>query len=258
MPIVTMAEITAWVGQFLWPLFRIAALLMFMPLLGAASVPPRVRLSLAVALAFLMAPLIPAVPAVEPLSASALMITLHELLLGFTGALLLHIFMAIFTGAGQVVSTQMGLAMAQMVDPVNGISIPVISQFYQLASFLLFLSINGHLVVIDLLLASFELLPVGGVSGMDAVLTELGRLGSWVFSGALLVALPAVTAMLVVNLTFGVINRAAPQLNLFSLGFPMALLCGLLGLMLSFIGASGLFIELTDQVLGLLKQFWRP
>ncbi|WP_263080856.1 flagellar biosynthetic protein FliR [Endozoicomonas sp. Mp262] len=254
---VTTAEITAWIGQFLWPFFRISSLFMFMPLIGAAAVSPRVRLVLALAIAFLMAPLVPDVPAVEPFSAQALMITLHELAVGFSGALLLHIFMAIFTSAGQVVSTQMGLAMAEMVDPVNGISIPIIGQFYQLASFLLFLAINGHLVVIDLLLASFDFMPVGGVTKLDDMLVELGKLGSWVFSGALLVSLPAVTAMLVVNLTFGVMNRAAPQLNLFSLGFPMAMLCGLLGLMLSFIGASSLFIELTDEVLQLLNMFWR-
>lgn len=256
MPELSTAQLTAWVGQFLWPLFRITALLMFMPLIGAASVPARVRLALALALTMLIAPMITSVPAVEPLSSEALAITAHELAIGITGALLLNIYMAIFTSAGQMMSMQMGLGMAVMVDPVNGVSTPILGQFYQLMSYLMFLGLNGHLVVLELLIESFEFLPISGSLQLKDILTELIKLGSWMFASALLISIPAITAMLIVNLTFGVMNRAAPQLNIFSLGFPMSMVCGLLVLMLSVSNVSGVFLSLTEQILALLKTIW--
>lgn len=253
---VTTAELTAWLGQYLWPLFRISALLMFMPLIGAASVPMRIRLVLSLALAYLVAPIIPAIPVVEALSPEGLSITLHELAIGITGALLLHIFMAIFTSAGQMLSMQMGLGMAVMMDPVNGVSIPILGQFYQLMSFLMFLGLNGHLVVIELLIGSFEFLPISGSLNFLDTLNELTRLVAWMFSSALLIALPAITAMLIVNFTFGVMNRTAPQLNLFSLGFPMAMVCGLISLLFSVSSTSTLFVDLTEQCMSLLRTIW--
>ncbi|KEQ16336.1 flagellar biosynthetic protein FliR [Endozoicomonas numazuensis] len=250
------AELSAWVGQFLWPFIRISTLFMFMPLIGATSVPARVRLVMGLSIAFLIMNIIPAVPVVEPLSIEALGIMIHELAIGLTGALLLQIFMATFTTAGQMMSMQMGLGMAVMVDPVNGVSIPILAQFFQLLSFLMFLSLNGHLIVIELLINSFYLLPVSADIHFSDSLDQLIKLGAWMFSSALLISLPAITAMMVVNFTFGVMNRAAPQLNVFSLGFPMSMLCGLLALLLSVANISGIYLQLTEESMALLRAMW--
>ncbi|MTI13253.1 flagellar biosynthetic protein FliR [Sansalvadorimonas verongulae] len=246
------AQLTGWVGQLLWPLFRVAGLLMTMPIIGSAMVPAQIRLLLALAVTFLIAPLLPPMPAVEPFSPESLRITLQQIFIGGMGGLLLHVFLAIFAMAGQMVSLQMGLGMAMMFDPVNGVSIPIIAQIYQVMATLMFLALDGHLVVINVLATSFTALPIGPVTSTTIDLHTLTLQVSWALGAAILIALPAITTMLLVNIAFGVMNRAAPQLNVFSLGFPMSMMAGLVVLAVSVSGLPGLFTELTNEALSKL------
>ena len=250
----TTAQLTAWIGQLLWPLFRVAGLLMTMPIIGSAMVPAQIRLLLALVITFLVAPLLPPMPVVEPLSADSLRITLQQILIGGMGGLLLHIYLAIFAMAGQMVSLQMGLGMAMMYDPVNGVSIPIIAQIYQVMATLMFLAVDGHLVVINVLVNSFTAIPIAPVTGATIDFHTLTLQVSWALGAAILIALPAITTMLLVNIAFGVMNRAAPQLNVFSLGFPMSMMAGLVVLAVSVSGLPGLFTELTNQALSKLSE----
>src|SRR5690606_33862196 len=117
---------------------------------------------------------------------------------------------------------------AAMNDPSSGVSVTVLSQFYLLLSTLLFLAIDGHIIVIQMLVDSFATFPVGG-SGLstDNFLAIVG-LGSWMFNAGLVISLPLFTALLVVNMSFGVMSRSAPQMNVFTVGFPITLILGLL------------------------------
>ncbi|CAM3445057.1 flagellar biosynthetic protein FliR [Parendozoicomonas haliclonae] len=247
------AQLTGWMGQLLWPLFRVAGLLLTMPIIGSAMVPAQIRLVLALVITLIIVPLLPAMPAVEPLSTESLRITLQQILIGGMGGLLLHIYFAIFAMAGQMVSLQMGLGMAMMYDPVNGVSIPIIAQIYQVMATLMFLAIDGHLVVINILVSSFTAIPVGMVTADTLDLNTLTLQVGWALGAALLIALPAITTMLLVNIAFGVMNRAAPQLNVFSLGFPMSMMAGLIVLAVSISGMPGLFTSITEQALALLS-----
>ena len=144
------AQIGAWVGQFLLPLFRIAALLMSMPLIGTQLVPMRVRLYLAVAIAVVVVPGLPPVPVVEALSAQALVLIAEQILIGVMLGFVLQLFFHVFIVSGQMLAMQMGLGFASMVDPANGVSVPVIGQFFNMLVILLFLAMNGHLVVLEI------------------------------------------------------------------------------------------------------------
>lgn len=220
------AQIGAWVASYLFPLFRIAALLMSMPIIGTRVVPVRVRLYLSLAICLVLVPTLPAAPQVDALSLQTLILIAQEILIGVMLGFTLQLFFHAFVIAGQIVSMQMGLGFASMVDPTNGISVPVIGQFFTMLVTLLFLAMNGHLVVFEVLAESFVTLPVGGgflTNQYWEISTKLG----WVFGAALILVLPAITALLVVNLAFGVMTRAAPQLNIFSIGFPLTLLLGL-------------------------------
>ena len=128
--------------------------------------------------------------------------------------------------AGQIISIQMGMGFASMVDPTNGVSAAVIGQFLTMLVTLLFLAMNGHLVVFEVLTESFTTLPVGSGLVVNHFWELVGRL-SWVLGASLLLVLPAITALLVVNIAFGVMTRAAPQLNIFSIGFPLTLVLGM-------------------------------
>lgn len=222
------AEVASWVGGLLWPLARIGAMLSVTPVLGDVAVPRRVKLALALTVTLALAPLLPPAPAVEPFSATGLAITAQQLLIGLAIGLLVRLAFAALTLAGQVIATQMGLGFASLVDPQGGGQMPLLSHFYRLTGALIFLALNGHLLLLQLLAESFWVMPIGptGLSADD--LWVVVSWAEWAFAGAVMVALPAVTALLVVNLGFGVMSRAAPQLNIFAVGFPLTLMLGML------------------------------
>jgi len=228
----TDAQIGAWVGSFAWPLFRIASFLMIIPVFGTQLVPMRVRSGMAFLLALIVAPLIPEVPLVEALSINALLITIQQVFIGALMGLMFVMLMQIFVVAGQMVAMQMGLGFASMVDPTNGVTVPVLSQIYLICVTLIFLAMNGHLVMIEMIVESFSIWPIsqdilGGIGMQPEVLWQFLMRINWLFASALLVALPVITAVLIVNLSFGIVTRAAPQMNVFALGFPIGMLFGL-------------------------------
>jgi len=250
----TTAEITAWVGSLLWPFLRIGAMLMAAPLFGAGMVTVRIRLAFAFLLALVVAPLIPLPPAVEPLSLAGLVISVQQIMIGLTIGFVLQMVFSAMTQAGETIALSMGLGFASMVDPQQGVQVPVVSTYFVIMSTLIFLALNGHVALIELTLMSFHSMPVT-VDGITRV--ELWALISWgstMFVYALLVALPAVASMLLVNLSMGVVTRAAPQLNIFAVGFPMMILLGFVLLMLTLPVLVPQFTELLADAFTLIGQ----
>lgn len=221
-------EIAAWVGGFLWPLTRVSAMMLSAPIFSSRVVPRRIRLMIALALTWAILPLTPAMPIVEPLSPDGVLITMQQVLIGTTMGFILRLVFGALELGGQVVSMQIGLSFASTVDPQSGGQSPLLSQLYNLLGTLIFLALNGHLLLIELLVESFRVLPVA-VSGADRDwLWILVTWGSNMFGGAVMLALPAIASLLMVNLAFGVMVRASPQLNIFAVGFPITLIFGML------------------------------
>lgn len=220
-------EVTAWVGSFMWPFIRVVALFGVMPVLGTKQVPRPVRILLAVFVTLTMIPLVKEVPAVDPLSGAGILLVFNQVLIGAAmGYMLLIVFNAILMGAESIAIT-MGLGFALMSDPQNGVQIPVLGQFYQIMGTLLFLALDGHHAVLQMMADSFIYLPVGELLDVDM----LGKVISWtkvMFTGALQVALPAIITLLTINIVMGVMTRASPQLNVFSVGFPVTMIMGFL------------------------------
>ena len=252
----TNLQIGGWVGQFLLPLFRIASMLMVMPVIGTQLVPMRVRLYLALAICLLLAPHLPPMPRVDALSLQAMLLIAEQVLIGVMFGFVLQLYFHLFTVAGQLIAMQMGLGFASMVDPSSGVSVPVLGQFLLMLVTLLFLAMNGHLVVFEVLAESFVTLPVGGGLLLDHYWSMAGKL-AWVISAGLLIALPVITALLVINLAFGVMTRAAPQLNIFSIGFPLTLVIGLFIFWLGLSDFLAHFQVLTSEALQQLRELAR-
>lgn len=253
------AQLGAWVGGLLWPLFRIASFLMIAPIFGTQLVPTRVRLAMAFGLAVLVAPLLGPMPEVESLSLNALVITLQQVLIGSSLGFMVMMLMQLFVVSGQMIAMQMGLGFASMMDPANGVSVPVVSQFFLVGTTLLFLAMNGHLVMLEVLVESFYAWPVstsvfndGGFSA--SILWDMVHHISWLFAAAMLIALPVVTAVLIVNIAFGVMTRAAPQMNIFSLGFPVGLIFGLFIIWASAQELLPQFLSLSEETFVFLRE----
>jgi flagellar biosynthetic protein FliR len=235
-------------GAKLWPFFRIAGLVMVAPVLGARLVPLRVRIALSIALTIALAPLVPVSIGFEP-SLAAGVVVAHEVVLGIAMGFCLQMIFDGLVIAGQTVAMSMGLGFAMLVDPQRGVSVPVLSQFFVILGILVFLSVGGHLAMVRMLAESFTLLPVGESLSTDSLWVLL-LWGSEMFAGAVRIAIPAVTALLVVNLAFGVMSRAAPTLNLFAVGFPATLMLGFLALMLNIRAFPGVFSDLLETAFG--------
>jgi flagellar biosynthetic protein FliR len=248
---VTTGQIEAWVAMYLWPFMRVGACLMVAPVFGTNFVPARSRLLLAAALTLLVAPLLPATN-VAVLSATGFGIVAQQMLIGVAMGFVVQIVFDALAMAGQLLANSMGLSFAFNVDPLRGASTPVLGQFYSIIVTLTFLALNGHLALLEVLVDGFRSLPIG-IDGLGTDgLWQVTLWGGQIFRGALLVSLPGVTALLVVNLAFGVVSRAAPSLNLFAIGFPVTLVCGLVIVMFGMPSVQQSFIGLMREAFVLL------
>lgn len=214
----------------LWAMLRVSGVVIIAPILGAVFVPARVRILLAACLAVAMLPVVGELPAYSPLSVAGILAVTRELVIGLAMGFALKLVVEAAVFAGQVVSMGMGLSFATVVDPQAG-SVPLLGRFYIIVATLLLLAADAHLALIRLVAESYSLLPVGQASLAPGSARELVDFAGIIFTGALQLALPAVVAILMVNVAFGVISRAAPTLNLFAVGFPITLLVGFLVLM---------------------------
>jgi flagellar biosynthesis protein FliR len=224
---ITDAQISLFLQQYWLPFMRIGAMLMAMPVIGSRVIPARVRLVIASFLTLMVVPLMPTISVPASLSLGTFFLIARELLLGIAIGFSFQIVFQVFVLAGQFMAIKLGLGFASMNDPTNGVQTTVLSQFFLMLVTLTFLSMNGHLVLIELLIASFQTLPCDQFEFTQVDAMRVVNLGGWLFASSLLVALPVLTSLLVINIAFGVMSRAAPQLNIFSLGFPLTLICGM-------------------------------
>jgi flagellar biosynthetic protein FliR len=229
----TTVQLTAWIASFLWPLTRILGLVSAAPVFGNTGVPMLIKLTLGVTLALIVAPVIPPVPSVDPTSWPGLLIAAQEMLIGASMGFSLRLVFAAIEFAGEVSSSVMGFSFATFYDPTSAGRTNAVSQFLALVATMAFLALNAHLVLIEALVESFFTLPISTTPMSLAAPLEMVRWGGRIFSAGLQIALPIVAALLVTNIALAILTRAAPQLNLFGIGFPITLGVGFL--VLSFV-----------------------
>jgi flagellar biosynthetic protein FliR len=225
---ITTAQLDAWIVAFAYPLTRILAFIATSPLWGSAGIPRRTRLILGLCIAMAIAPALPPMPAVAPGSLAGLWIMAQQMLIGIGMGFAARIVFAAVDVAGEFISAQMGLGFATAYDPMSSSQTPVIGEFLGLISFLLFLSLNGHLMYVATLAIPVSAIPLQATSWLNLV-----ELGSKMFSVGVLLALPVVVALMITNIALAVLTRAAPQLNIFALGFPITMLVGFIALAIS-------------------------
>jgi len=238
-------ELIAYLASFVWPFVRVSSMFISMPVFSVNTVPARLRVMLSLLITFVILPVTPAMPAIDLFSADGFMITIQQLALGISTGFILQMVFSIMLFAGQSIAYGMGLGFASMVDPATGIQTPVIAQLFVITSSLLFLAVNGHLLLIEMLAQSFTTLPVGIVGLDKAQLWQIISWSSQIFAGGVLLAIPIMATLLFVNLSFGIASKAAPQLQLFGVGFPITIL---LGMVLIWIGLSTILEGFTGML----------
>jgi len=238
----TTTELYAWIGGLLWPLTRILGLVAAAPVFGNTGVPMLIKTTLGVTLAAVVAPTLPAVPIVDPTSWAGILILGQELLIGVAMGFAMRLVFAAIEFAGEVSSSTMGFSFASFFDPSSAGRSSAISQFLALVATMAFLAMNAHLVLVEALVESFFTLPISTTPMSLGAPLEMVRWGSRIFSAGLQLAMPIIAALLVTNIALAILTRAAPQLNVFGIGFPITL------------GAGFLVISLTLPYLGMPLQ----
>ena len=156
----TTALIMEWLSSILWPLARVSSLLMVMAVFGSRLAPAHIRIGLALAITLIIAPLLPPMPKIELFSLGSFLVLGQQLLIGIALGLMTQFLLETFVMAGQVIAMQTSLGFATLVDPMNGQSAPVVGQFYLMLATLVFLAVDGHLLMLRMVVLSFETLPV--------------------------------------------------------------------------------------------------
>lgn len=225
--VVTASELEALLLGALWPFVRVSTFVAAAPILGTRAVPGRVKAAVIVALTAVLVPTLPPAPAIGAFSAAGWLTTVQQVLIGLTLGLAVRLTFLALEFAGQLIGAQMGLGFAAMIDPQNGTQVAVVGQLYVIVGTLAFVAMNGHLLLIELLMWSFEQMPVGAIPQTGGVMAIAGAWAGWLFAQALLLALPALVVLTVVNVAIGIMTRASPQLNVFAIGFPVSILIGI-------------------------------
>ncbi|GGZ56242.1 flagellar biosynthetic protein FliR [Paraglaciecola chathamensis] len=219
--------ITQFMGDMLLPFMRISGMLATMVGLSAKTVPTTVRALLTLFITLIILPVIPPVQVDEVFSVGTFMLVIQQLIIGISLGFISTMVLNTFVLAGQVVAMQTGLGFASIVDPVNGINVPAVGQFYLILATLLFWALDGHLAMIRMVVMSFTAFPVGEAWLQPEQFREIAHWAGWMFISAVTLSLAPIVSLLIVNLAFGVMTKAAPQLNIFSLGFSIAQIMGL-------------------------------
>ncbi|WP_458524999.1 flagellar biosynthetic protein FliR [Onishia taeanensis] len=250
---VTFDQLHGWLVAFLWPFMRLSAFVMASPLWGHSSVPRQVKLGLTVLICVVIAPGLPPLPDVPIVSWAGLGIMIEQVLIGAALGVVMHVILATVQAAGDFIALQMGLGFATFFSPDTGANTMILARILYMITLLMFLAVNGHLIAIEILATSFETLPIG-IGGLNLDAFEmLARFGGTIFVSGLLLALPLVSALLIINLSLGILNRSAPQLTVFNIGFPMSLTAGVFLLMVLMTDLGRFLQQLFETGLGFMQ-----
>ena len=222
----TTTQINAWIVAFFFPLARILGVVVASPPFSNQALNTRARLILGLAITFAVAPALPAIGILDPASGYGILILAQQMLIGLAMGFSMRLVFSAIDLSGALISNQMGLGFATAYDPQSASDTAVVSEFLGLLGLLVFLSINGHLMVIATLGKSFADLPIAGAAISHDSWINIANAGAVVFTSGVFLSLPVVVALLITNIALGILTRAAPQLNLFAIGFPITLTVG--------------------------------
>ena len=253
----TSAQLDAWLATLIFPLARILAMISTSPVIGNKQVPKRIKVGLSVMLAIIIAPTIGEMPPVSIGSPQGLLIILQQVIIGVAMGFTMRLIFTAVEMAGELIGLQMGLGFASFYDPLNASYTPIVARWMGMIAALAFLAMNGHLYMLSALAESFKTLPVGSMMTSQGF-HEVATWGGSIFAYALQISLPILAALLTTNIALGILTRAAPQLNLFAIGFPVTLAIGFFVLALSMPYFSPLLDRLIQEGLGTMFNLMKP
>jgi flagellar biosynthetic protein FliR len=222
----TDSQLLGWIAAWFWPFCRIAALFSTAPILQDRSIPQPIKIALAAMIAAIIAPGVQEPSTMPMVSVDGLLLTVQQLIIGASLGLTMRLVFAAVELCGNLIGLQMGLGFALFFDPEHNNQTPIVGILLGYLASLIFLALNGHLMLIAAVTESFHTLPLNPRPQLALDWHSLVAQGGTIFSIGLHLALPVLAALLLTNMALGVLTRAAPQLNLFSIGLPLTVWSG--------------------------------
>ena len=246
-----------WVISLLWPLTRILGVIAAAPIFSHTAMPNQVKLGLGIVLTLIIIPTLPPIPQFEIYSLKGLLVLMQQLVIGLAIGFTMRLVFSAVELAGQLVGMSMGLGFASFYDPQSQGQSTAVNQFLVLLAMLIFLSLDGHLLIVTAVANSFVTMPIatggGNINPMKIVLW-----GETIFSAGLMLAMPVVAALLITNMALGILTKTAPQLNLFGIGFPVTISIGFVVLALSLPGMLKPLENFIEQGINNMSQVAEP
>lgn len=244
---VTEAQLAAWISPIFWPFLRVLAVLTAAPVFSSRSIPIRAKVALAFLVALAAQASLPIMPVIGFNDPQALAVAIQQVGVGLAIGFAVRVVFSAVELAGEVVGFQMGLNFAAFFDPAIGAQSSAVARFFGQMASMLFLAMNGHLMVLFAISRSFRSFPIDQNFLETMGRMKLHRLGADLFASALWIALPMVGMLMFVNLALGIVSRVAPQMNIFAVGFPITLVVGLIGIAATLPMLDQPFIALMER-----------
>lgn len=244
---VSSTELNAWIAAWMLPLARILGVVATAPPFSNRAAPVRVRVAVGVALAMAIVPALPPLPPIDPGSGLGLAIFVQQMFIGVVIGFIMRLVFAAVDVAGELIGLQMGLGFATFFDPQSGGQTAVVAEFLGLLATLVFLALNGHLLVVEVLVRSFEWLPIREAAVHAGGWRVAAGYGALMFAAGLLLSMPLIAALLITNVAMGILTRAAPQINLFAVGFPITMTAGFVVILLTLEAFAPVMGHFYDQ-----------
>jgi flagellar biosynthetic protein FliR len=223
----TDADIARWLGEFFWPFLRTLALFSAAPLFGAVAIPVRTRVAIAAVIAIVVGGMI-GQSAPLTLSWAAMLLAVQQVLVGLAIGFAMQLALAAMALAGDFIGVQMGFGFAGLFDVQSRFQVPVMADLFNLVGLLMFITLNGHLLLLGVLVKSFSIVPIAAGRMMPALgWHAMAAAGGVLFQMGVWLALPVVAVLLAANLAVAVVSRVAPQINIMSVGFSLFMWVGL-------------------------------
>ncbi len=245
------AQLMAWVSPVFWPFLRVLAVFSSAPIFSARSVPIRTRVALAFLIAVCAQAGLPPQDVMALTDSRAFGVAAQQVVVGVAIGLAVRIVFAAVELAGELIGLQMGLNFAGFFDPTTNQQTSAVGRFFGNTTMLLFVVINGHLMVLQAVIASFNTFPVGPEPFAAIAQMRLHELGAVVFRYGLWIALPMIGMLMFINIVLGFVSRIAPQMNAFAIGFPLTLTAGLVGIAATLPMLEGPVVALLGIATGL-------
>lgn len=253
-------ELTTYINNFIYPFCRIIGFFLFAPLFNFTNIYHKIKLGIAIIITFALVPILNLnanySTGIKLFSNYSLILMVLEFIIGLSLGFLMNMFFQIFIFGGRLTASGAYLNFAEVNDANSNESTPLLGQFYLIMIYLIYLSLDGHLLLINILQSSFNEINLSSLFISKDIFWKIISFGYYIFAGGLLLAIPAVCALLIVNIIFGIITKIAPQLNIFAVGFPLILIIGLFVLLITLSGVSDFFINFSNDMLSIINSIF--